>query len=72
MITKDDIVGYFEQILRLEQEMEAGYTTLANQLKHPEHKNFFLKLSKQEKAHGVLVVEILLHVQKMVIDNPET
>lgn len=52
MFTKQDYVKYFLQIKKIEESMGVGFLRCAERLDDPEMKKFFLKMHKEEMAHG--------------------
>ena len=55
MFTKDDFLDYFNQLLRIEIEMNKTYQYLSSELEHVEYKNLFNRLAKEEMEHMALV-----------------
>lgn len=52
MFTKQDYLKYFLQIKKIEEGMGAGFLQCAERVDDPEMKKFFLKMHKEELAHG--------------------
>ena len=52
MFTKDDYRKYFLQIKKIEETMGARFLRYSEMVDDPEMKKFFLKMHKQEMAHG--------------------
>jgi len=62
MISKQDFASYFDEMIRLEKQMEASYRQTSELLTHPMYKRFFQKMSEEEKGHADMInglVEIL-------------
>jgi rubrerythrin len=55
MFTEDDFLHYFNQLQRIEIEMNKTYQYLSNEIEHPEYKNLFNRLAKEELDHLALV-----------------
>jgi len=52
MFTKQDYYKYFLQLKKIEENMGAGFLRCYERLDDPEMKKFFLKMHKEEMAHG--------------------
>ena len=55
MITKNDYSNHLQQMIRLEERMEAIYDTLKTQLHHAKYKALFNKLAKDERNHAAMI-----------------
>ena len=51
MFTEDDFLHYFNQIQRIETEMNKIYQHLSNEIEHPAYKKLFNQLAKEEADH---------------------
>ncbi len=58
MITKKRILELLESIDELEKKMEVIYQNLYSQVSDEKYKKQFLQLSREERQHHKLVVEI--------------
>jgi rubrerythrin len=52
MFTKKDYVKYFLQIKKIEETMGERFLRYSEKLEDPELKKFFLRMHKEEMAHG--------------------
>jgi len=59
MFTKETFIDYFQQILTLEEEMEAEYRYILNEINHPEYKTIFERLANEERSHQSKVQELI-------------
>jgi len=59
MISKTDFMGYFNEILTLENQMQGVYLGLSKSIEHPEYKRFFEKMAKEENGHAELVNHLI-------------
>ena len=55
MFTEDDFLHYFDQIQRIETEMNKIYQHLSNEIEHPTYKKLFNQLAKEETDHNAQV-----------------
>lgn len=59
MFTKQDFIGYYNQILDIEKKMEDSYQHLYDQIAHPEYRRLFEQLVYEERLHQDKVAEII-------------
>ena len=60
MITKDDFVSHLQQMVRLEEQMEAIYDTLVAKLQHAEYKKTFAEMAAAERDHAGQIHALIL------------
>ncbi len=59
MISKNDYLQFFQQVLAIEIQMEAAYRQIINSLTNAEYIDVFQGLTKAEQAHQAKVREIM-------------
>ena len=59
MITKDDLISRFKQMVQIEEKMRADYDTLKLQVQHAEYRKFFTKMAAEEQAHAAQISELI-------------
>ena len=63
MFIKKDYVKYFLQIKKIEREMGDRFLRYSEKLEDPELKKFFLRMHREEMAHGE-VADLMLEMFK--------
>lgn len=58
MITKNDIIGFLEDVKVFEEKMRVTYLEMIEELSDEKYKEIFYKLSEDEVSHTKMVKEI--------------
>ena len=59
MITKDDLISRFKQMVQIEEKMRADYDALKLQVQHAEYRKFFTKMATEEQSHAAQISELI-------------
>lgn len=59
MISRSEIIGYFDQIIEIEQKMRDRYRHLHDNVNRSEYKVLFMALAEEEEVHIRLVKSLI-------------
>ena len=59
MISRAEIIGYFEEIIEIEEKMRERYRRLHENVNRSEYKALFLALAEEEAVHINLVRSLI-------------